>query len=39
MNLQLHQVVADITGVNGMAIIRAIVAGERDPRDQPLGLA
>ncbi len=31
MNLQLHHVVADITGVTGMAIIRAIVAGERDP--------
>ncbi|MDP9808066.1 hypothetical protein J2W42_000904 [Rhizobium tibeticum] len=30
MNLQLHHVVADITGVTGMAIIRAIVAGERD---------
>jgi transposase len=32
MNLQLHHVVTDITGVTGMAIIRAIVAGERDPR-------
>ena len=31
MNLQLHHVVADITGVSGMRIIRAIVAGERDP--------
>jgi transposase len=31
MNLQLHHVVTDITGVTGMAIIRAIVAGERDP--------
>ncbi len=31
MNLQLHHVVADITGVTGMRIIRAIVAGERDP--------
>lgn len=30
MNLQLHRVVSDITGVTGMAIIRAIVAGERD---------
>jgi transposase len=30
MNLQLHHVVADVTGVTGMAIIRAIVAGERD---------
>jgi len=31
MNLQLHQVVSDITGVTGMRIIRAIVSGERDP--------
>jgi transposase len=30
MNLQLHHVVTDITGVTGMKIIRAIVAGERD---------
>ena len=28
MNLQLHHVVADITGLSGMRIIRAIVAGE-----------
>jgi hypothetical protein len=27
MNLQLHHVVSDITGVTGMTIIRAIVAG------------
>jgi hypothetical protein len=31
MNLQLHHVVSDVTGVTGMTIIRAIVAGERDP--------
>jgi transposase len=31
MNLQLHHVVADITGVTGLRIIRALVAGERDP--------
>ena len=31
MNLQLHHVVSDITGVTGMRIIRAIVGGERDP--------
>jgi len=31
MNVQLTQVLSDITGVTGMAIIRAIVAGERDP--------
>jgi transposase len=30
MNLQLHHVVSDLTGVTGMAIVRAIVAGERD---------
>jgi transposase len=32
MNMQLHHVVADITGATGMAIIRAIVSGERDPQ-------
>lgn len=31
MNLQVHHVVSDITGATGMRIIRAIVAGERDP--------
>lgn len=31
MNIQLHHVIASITGVTGMKIIRAIVAGERDP--------
>lgn len=31
MNLQLHHVVSDVTGATGMKIIRAIVAGERDP--------
>jgi transposase len=31
MNIQLPQVLTDITGVTGLAIIRAIVAGERDP--------
>ena len=31
MNLQVHHVVADITGSTGMRIIRAILAGERDP--------
>ena len=30
MNLQLHHVVSNITGVTGMRIIRALVAGERD---------
>jgi transposase len=32
MNLQLHHVIADITGVTGLRILRAIVAGERDPQ-------
>ena len=32
MNVQLTQVLRDISGVSGLAIIRAIVAGERDPR-------
>lgn len=31
MNLQLHHVLSDITGVSGMAILDAILAGERDP--------
>jgi transposase len=31
MNLQIHHVISDITGKTGMRIIRAIVAGERDP--------
>jgi len=30
MNLQLPQVLTDITGMTGLAIVRAIVAGERD---------
>jgi len=31
MNIQLDRVLSDITGTTGMAILRAIVAGERDP--------
>jgi len=31
MNICVHHAVSDITGVTGMAIIRAIVDGERDP--------
>jgi transposase len=31
MNLQLHHVISDITGVTGIAIIEAILKGERDP--------
>jgi transposase len=32
MNLQLTQVLSDITGKTGLAIIRAILAGEHDPQ-------
>jgi transposase len=31
MNLKLSQVVSDLTGATGMAILHAIIAGERDP--------
>src|SRR5574341_525558 len=31
MNLKLQHVVSDVTSVTGMAIIKAILAGERDP--------
>jgi hypothetical protein len=31
MNVRVHRAVSDITGVTGMAIVRSIVAGERDP--------
>jgi len=33
MNVKLTSVVKDITGVTGLSIIRAIVAGERDPEE------
>jgi transposase len=33
MNVQLHHVIADITGKTGMTIVRKIVAGNRDPED------
>jgi transposase len=32
MNLKLQHVLSDITGVTGMAILNAILAGERDPQ-------
>jgi transposase len=32
MNLHLHQVLSDITGVTGLKIIQAIVAGEQEPK-------
>ena len=33
MNVKLHKVVADITGTTGMAIIRAILDGKRNPAE------
>jgi transposase len=35
MNLQLTEVLSDIMGMTGQAIIRAIVTGERDPKVLP----
>jgi transposase len=31
MNIQLHNVISDITGQSGMRILRAIIQGEKDP--------
>jgi transposase len=31
MNIQLHHVLSDITGVSGLAILDSILAGQRDP--------
>jgi len=31
MNVQLHHVISDLTGVTGMAIVDAILGGEREP--------
>ena len=31
MNLQIHHVIDDITGLTGLAIVDAILAGQRDP--------
>ena len=31
MNVKLHDVISDITGTSGLAVIRAILAGEREP--------
>lgn len=31
MNIQLHKVLSDITGLSGMKIIRSVVDGKRDP--------
>jgi len=32
MNLQIHNVIRDITGLTGLAIVDAILAGERNPK-------
>jgi len=32
MNLHLHKVISDVTGLTGIKIIKAIVAGEQDPQ-------
>ena len=31
MNVKLHEVISSITGASGLAVIRAILAGQRDP--------
>ena len=36
MHVKLQHVVSDMTGVTGLAIIKAILAGERDPRQLAL---
>jgi transposase len=33
MNLQIHHVISDITGVTGLAIVDAVVAGNSNPRE------
>jgi hypothetical protein len=33
MNVQLANVISDLSGLTGQAIVRAILAGERDPRN------
>ena len=33
MNIKLHHVISDVTGTTGMAIVRAILAGKRDPSE------
>jgi len=32
MNVKLHEVISSLTGASGLAVIRAILAGERDPQ-------
>jgi len=33
MNLQIHHVISEITGTTGLAIVDAILAGQRDPAE------
>ncbi len=33
MNVQLHHVISDITGLTGLAIVDAILSGQQDPRE------
>jgi transposase len=33
MNVRLHHVIADLSGTTGMAIVEAILAGQRDPQE------
>jgi transposase len=33
MNVQLANVISDLSGLTGQTIVRAILAGERDPRN------
>jgi len=33
MNVQIHHVISDITGLTGLAIVDAIVGGQRDPQE------
>jgi transposase len=33
LNVKLHVVISDLTGVSGMKIIKAILAGQRDPQE------
>ena len=32
MNIKLHDVIAKLTGVSGLAVVRAVLGGERDPQ-------
>ena len=36
MNVQVHHVLSDLTGVNALRILDAITTGQRDPSGSPL---